>query len=209
MVSLMQRRREMMQTSGGGAVVTLDTIVYEGKSYRDIFMTGNKVQGFDFESGLPSGMSINSGSPSITTEDAYSGTHSVKAFGTSSQQYKSVKTTGVADWSKYANKSYFAAFKAKITRYTKGAFGVSTSPFPSGPTAVTNGWKTYHAYNTTSTGTTNNTSYIGSRSSANLDGYIDDIVLINMTDLFTTIPTSDAILAWYNTYCDLRKAGQN
>lgn len=187
---------------------TLDTIVYEGKSYRDIFMTGNQVHGFDWENGLPAGVSGNSGSPSITTDDCYSTSHCMKAYGTTSQQYKSVNTSGVADWNKYNGKIYFTGFKCKVTRYVKGNIGVSVTAFNTGPTAVTDGWQSYTKY-TNTTGTTASTAYIGSRSSANLDGYVDDIVMINLTDMFTTVPSEADMITWYNAYCDLRKAGEN
>ncbi len=188
---------------------TLDTVVYENKSYRDIFITANQLQGFDFENGLPGGCTSNAGSPSLSTDDAYSGTHALKAFGSTSTQYKSVNTAGVADWNKYADKQYFSAFKAKCTRYTKGSLGlsISNSPFQDSVTAVTDGWITKHRYTTTTAGKSASSAYIGSYASADLDGYIDDIVIINMTDLFTAIPAEADILGWYNDYCDLRKAG--
>lgn len=208
MVTLLQRRREMMQSVAAPIGITLDTIVYEGKSYRDIFITANQVHGFDFENGLPSGCSINSGSPSITGEDYYSFNHCVKAFGSSSTQYKSGNTSGVADWNRYRDKKYFSAFKAKCTRYTKGSLGVSgMRPTPPEITATTDGWVTSHAYDTGASGRSISSVYIGSYSSANLDGYIDDIVLIPMSDLFSVLPGEANMLAWYNDYCDLRKAG--
>lgn len=191
---------------------TLDTVIYEGKSYRDIFMTANKLQGFDFENGLPSGCEINAGSPEITTEDCYSATHSVKAFGTSSTQYKSANVAGVAKWSKDSNKSYFTAFKGKCTRYVQGSLGVTTNGYAGffePITSVTDGWITAHKYITDISGASALQGFIGSYTSANLDGYVDDIVIINMTDLFTTIPSEADILAWYNTYADLRKAGES
>lgn len=187
---------------------TLDTIVYEGKSYRDIFMTGNQVQGFDWENGLPSGVSGNSGTPSITTDDCYSTSHCMKAYGTTSQQYKSTNVSGVVDWNKYSGKVYFTGFKCKVTRYVKGNIGVSIAAFNTGPTAVTDGWQSYTNY-TNTTGATASNAYIGSRSSANLDGYVDDIVMINLTDMFTDVPSESDVTGWYETYCDLRKAGES
>lgn len=189
--------------------ISLDTVVYEGKSYRDIFITANQLQGFDFENGLPSGMTSNAGSPSISEDDCYSVTHSMKAFGTSSTQYKSVNTTGVADWNKYANTMYFCAYKGRCDRYVSGYLGISlaTGLFPA-ITAVTDGWVTKHNYVTNTSGSGTGQAFVGSYTSANLDGYIDDIVYIPLANVFSTMPSEANILQWYEAYCDLRKAGE-
>lgn len=185
--------------------VDLDTVVYEGKSYRDIFETGSQIHGFDFENGLPSGVTVNAGTPSISTDDAYGGTHSVKAFGTSSQQYRTVNTTDAADWNKYQGKQYFAACKVKCTRYVKGWLGVDIASELK-KQAVTNGWETLHSY--FGGGQSIGQTYFGSGGAANLDGYVDDIVYVQITDLFTTVPGEFDMLQWYNEYCDLKKAGK-
>ena len=189
--------------------IDLDTIVYEGKSYRDIFITANQLQGFDFENGLPSGVAVNAGSPSISTDDYYSESHSVKAFGSSSQQYKSPNVSGAVDWNRYSGKQYFTAYKGKCTRYVKGWLGINNVHSCPNITSVTNGWETRYKYQTGTGGQTVTNNFIGSGSSADLDGYIDDVVHIPMTDIFTILPTEADMLQYYNTYCDLRKAGES
>lgn len=191
------------------AAIDLDTIVYEGKSYRDIFMTANQVQGFDFENGLPSGVAVNAGSPTVSTDDCYSASHSIKCFGSSSQQLKSSNVSGVVDWNRYSGKQYFIAYKGKCTRYVKGWLGINNTMTCPNITSVTNGWETKYKYNTTTSGQSYTSIFMGSGSSADLDGYIDDIVVIPMTDIFTILPTESDMLQFYNDYCDLRKAGES
>ena len=191
-------------------VITLDTVVYEGKSYRDIFITGNQLHGFGFESGVPSGCTVYAGSPEISSEDAYGGSYSLKAFGSSSAQYRSTNTENVSDWNKYSGVQYFTAFKAKCTRYTAGNLGISVNNgglMPTGLNSISDGWVTCHKYITGTGGATNGYGYIGSYSSANLDGYLDDIVIIPMTNIFTNVPSESDILSWYNQFCDLLKGG--
>lgn len=188
--------------------IDLDTIVYEGKSYRDIFINANQIQGFDFENGLPEGMTVNAGNPVISTDDCYSASHALKLFGNSSQQYVSRNTNSV-NWNKNNGKQYFIAYKGKCTRYVKGWLGIDGTMTCPNITSVTNGWVTSYKYNTNISGQSIGSIYLGSGNSADLDGYIDDIVLIPMTDIFTILPTEADMLQYYNTYCDLRKAGES
>lgn len=190
--------------------LSLDSIAWEDKSYRDIFMTANTVSGGDFENGVPAGWTVNAGSPEITTEDCVSASHSLEFAGTSSTQYRLASST-LDQWSMEAGKSYYDAMKIKCTRYVQGGLGATSFNVFSGiyVNAVTDGWVTKSAVTTPSSAVTNNSGYIGSYSSANLDGYIDDIVHICMSDLFTDVPTKYEMDALYEEYCTLRNGGAN
>ena len=187
---------------------TLDTIAYENKSYRDIFITGNLLQGTDFENGVPDYWFVNAGSPEITSEDCASASHSLKAFGTSSAQYR-MGSAAISQWDNEANKTYYNAFRGKCVRYVSGFLGLanlSTISFPN-ISKVTDGWVTISIVTNPTKDQTNINGYAGSYQSANLDGYIDDIVRVCMTDLFTVIPNKDTMDAIYEEYCSLRNGG--
>ena len=186
----------------------LDTIAYENKSYRDIFMAGNMLVGTDFENGLPTGWILNAGNPEITTEDYSSVGHSLKAFGTRSAQYHAPG----AQFAFEAGKSYYNAFRGKCNRYVGGSLGLTFTGSNTGPefadiTGVTDGWVISSRITTPELSASPNNAFIGSYSSANLDGYIDDIVHINLTDMFTTVPSKETMDELYETYCTLRNGG--
>lgn len=184
---------------------TLDTVAYDGKTYRDIFVVGNRLNGYDFENGLPSGLKINVGNPLITDEESYSGGHSIKCFGTSSAQYKNM-----AMQARYIDKTYFTALKVKVDRYVEGNLGVSANNLLNlGISRITTGWETLSDYVKKGGSTSGTDAYIGSYSSANLDGYIDDVVDIELDSLFETIPNETTMVNLYNAYCDIRKRGED
>ena len=191
-------------TAPGGATKTLDDIVYEGLSYRDIFMTANQLAGFDFENGVPTGCTVNAGNPTVSTDDYSSASHSLKCFGTSSQQYKSVSAVGGNDWNKYSGIWYFCAMKVNCERYVTGYLGVTGWLGMNSQSAVTDGWSTIFMFPTTNTGFSYSSVFVGSYTSANLDGYIDDIVFIPMTSIFTNQPNNGDMVKWYLEYCEIR-----
>lgn len=186
----------------------LDSIAYENKSYRDIFMTGNLLSGTDFENGIPTGWTVNAGSPEITTEDYVSASHSVKYAGTTSAQY-GIDSSAAAGFGRTAGKTYFQACKMNCTRYVAGYLGFSNivGDFVGSISAVTDGWVTKYKYGAPSTSEEPSWGFVGSYGSANLDGYMDDLVNVCLSDLFETVPNSDTILALYEEYCTLRNGG--
>lgn len=179
------------------APATLDTIVYEGMSYRDIFETNNVIS---FPAGFEGGLgtyTASAGSPAITTDEADSGTHSLKCSGTTSQQIKSpANATGKA----------WIASRVKITSWTSGYCGVQygsggATNHDGGVSGVTDGW-------VTKVGRKDDGSpyyvYIGSFLSANLTGYVDTPVII-FDNIFTNVPSEDLFTEMYNTYCDIKR----
>lgn len=193
--------------------VTLDTIAYEDKSYRDIFMTGNMFVGTDFENGLPTGWTVNSGNPEITTEDYLTTGRSLKAFGTFSAQYL-VEGRGTygPQAKNVSGKTYYNAFVGKCTRYVTGYLGVSVLGAETGQNfasvnGTTDGWTVISKIETAESNYTPLRIFFGSYTSANLDAYIDNIVRINLTDMFTAIPSKETMDELYEMYCNIRSGG--
>ena len=183
--------------------VSIDSLAYKSLTYRDIFMTGNQFAELDFENGLPSYLNINAGTPAITDEDACSGTHSIKCFGTASQQFNVQKTVTVN-----AGTTFFAALKAKCTRWVKGSYGMQFGDLFSGVTknTVTEDWITLSYYKKASNDNTVANGFLGSIK-ADLDAYIDDVVFINVDEVFGEVVPEATIKELYETYIELRKAG--
>lgn len=179
------------------APATLDTIVYEGMSYRDIFETNNLIS---FPAGFEGGLgtyTASAGSPEITTEEADSGTHSLKCSGATSQQIKSPAQAGYTAW---------MASRVKITSWTAGYCGIQygnggETNHDGGVSGVTDGWVTKVGRKDNST---SYYVYIGSFLSADLTGYVDTPVVIRDA-LFTNVPSEELFTAMYNTYCDIKR----
>lgn len=184
--------------------VSIDSLAYKSLTYRDIFMTGNQFSECDFEGELPSYLTATAGNPEITDEDYCSSSHSIKCFGTASQQYTVKKDITVS-----AGTTFFSAMKVKCTRFSKGKLGGQIGDLFSGMTIakVTDGWETLSYYRTASSDNNVTNGFLGSMNSANLDGYIDDVVLINVDEVFGEVVSKGKILELYEKYIELRKAG--
>jgi len=163
----------------------LDTKIFGDLSYRDVFVTRNKVPNFwDFESTSSdwTPFYINAGTPHITTSDAYLGNGSLDISGSSSQQFRG-NITG----------SLFVAMKVKVTRYERGKVGVISSLVLNG---VTDGWVTL-------CGMVNDVTYFGSGDSANLDGFIDCLVI---TPAVSNVEI-DEFKKRYEEFLDIKSGG--
>lgn len=173
----------------------LDSVAINGKTYREIFVDGNKIHWGDFESGSE-GFNIGSGTPELSEEECVSKTHSLKAFGEISQQYR----IGNA-YSHTNSTNVYIALKAKCDRYTKGTLGFNNGSVTVGATNKTNGFETFSVIDTVSG---IKSCFIGSISSANLDGYVDDIVVINITEIFgDSVPEKEMLDNAYNNYISI------
>ena len=171
----------------------LDTVVYDGKSYKQIFETNNALginPGFD--NGSYSPLVVNAGSPAVTSEEHDSGNYCLKASGTSSAQLKTSSTKSGAA---------FIACRVKVTSYTAGSCGCQFD-LTAGVNRVTNGWETAYQNRTSSAAIT---AYVGSFSSANLTGYVDTPVVI-LKSTFSSVPTFDKFKELYDQYVAIKKA---
>lgn len=190
------------------SVPTLDSVAYGNVTYRDIFMSGNGLSGFDFENGVPTNVRVNAGTPTVSEDDCFSQSHSLKCFGTSSQQYLVSQNANVT-----SGKPFYMAYKVRCDRYVRGGIGLQISagtynaPFVS---SVTDGWVTVSSI-TTFNNTQFSGFYFGSFSNANLDGYLDDLVVVPIDQVFgddveISKETMDSL---YEVYANLRKAGES
>ena len=173
----------------------LDVVAINGKTYREIFIDGNKIQWGDFENGSER-FEITSGTPTLSEEECVSRTHSLKAFGEISQQYR------IANAYSHTNStSVYIALKAKCDRHIKGTLGFTNGNVTVGASDRTNGFETYSVIDT-KPGIKG--CFIGSISSANLDGYVDDIVVINITEIFgDSVPEKEMLDNAYNNYISI------
>ena len=171
---------------------SIDDVAYESLTFKQIFETNNQLDigaGFDSESYSP--LIISAGSPSITQEDCYTPYYSVKCFGSSSQQFKT---------SRYVGNTFLLA-KVKCTRYSSGKLGINNGYEYAYVDHVTDGWVTVASQKTT---TTLNIAYVGSMSSADLDGYIDSPVIVPFS-IFSSVPSVAEIRKLYDIYVELKK----
>lgn len=180
------------------SLLTLDSIAWEGKTYREIFETNNYL-GITpgFENGSYSPLVQNAGSPSVTDEVADSGQYSLKVSGTTSQQLK--KSPG-----NEPSGIYFLANRVSCTRYVAGRIGVifGGSELVATVSGVTDGFVTaVKLVNYTSLGAQ---IFVGSANSANLDGYIDTPVVV-LGSYFSTLPTEEQFAQLYNQYVAIKK----
>lgn len=194
--------------------IGLDSIAYNTLTYRDIFITNNIVPLGDFETSLSLSSSwhnwdgdsqrrykINSGSPSVSTDTCVSPTHSLKCFGSTSAQIQYI------DYNRTSG-TYLAFASVNVSRYTSGKAGISVY-FTAGVEGiniskqeVTDGWVHLAGSGSVSGSSPTLSVYIGSMNSANLDTYVDDVVITPMPSGLTV----EAALTLYNKYLAIREA---
>lgn len=141
----------------------------------------NLIANGDFSDNLNT-WTVNSGTPTISTTDYKSSPQSlnVNSNGTSSQVKKSVPLIN-------AHKYYVSAY-VKCTRYVKGSIGVQvfrggTEDVPIVKQSVTSGFERVSAV-FTSFIDSNGDVYVGGISGADLDGFVDDVMMIDLTKEF-------------------------
>lgn len=194
--------------------ISLDSIAYGSLTYRDIFVTNNVVPLGDFEEDLNLSTSfqyyhddqtkrykINAGSPSQSADNCVSPTKSLKCFGSTSAQIQYLDSATMSG-------TYLACISVNISRYSAGKSGINVY-FTQGVVAidltenkVTDGWQYMVGTGSVSGSNPTLSIYIGSMSSANLDTYIDDVVV---TPLPSGLSEADA-LTLYKKYLQIRGA---
>ena len=190
---------DIVESGIGNEPDVLDEIAYENLSYRDIFIKNNKAPTINQNS--LNGYSINNGSPEIISDlDSSSGCaypYALKCFGATSQQLSSDAT--------YSSYPYFVASKVKIDRYVAGYCGVSFySNYNASINRTTEGWETVSGILNDRNGSGDKTEtkiFVGSMKSANLDGYINNPVVIPMS-IFNTAPSDEVLTQLYDEYTE-------
>ena len=175
----------------------LDEIAYENKSYRDIFITNNLIPIGNFENDISSDFDISYGSPEITTETYNSGSQSLKCFGSISNHihthfnFTDNLTT------------LYSGCIVKVDRYTSGKIGTQIARGITHEAVfkdMTDGFERASVIVDLAGSIDGNFDYyIGSFSNANLDGYVDDAVLIDLS-MFNTPPTKQQMDLIYDEY---------
>ena len=200
-------------------VMTLDDIAYGSLTYRDIFITNNKILLGDFETAMTIDSTwrsdgsagnrwmykANAGSPTQTTEASNSPSHSLKCFGTSSTQIAYSDSTET-----FNAGSYLACISVRVDRYVSGNAGWQLgAPINNtieritfGMQEVTDGFVPCVEILTLAANRAGMFSYMGTMSSANCDAYVDDAVL---TPLPSGLSKADA-LTLYSNYLSIRRS---
>ena len=193
-------------------IASLDDIAYGTTTYREMFVTNNLAFLADLEMPLTLSSSnvtfdtgktykINAGTPTLVNDVSSSPSHSLKAFGSGSTQVKMD-----APYVSLAAGKYLAACAVKCDRYSAGKVGFQLVPKnTSGETVnavvqdTTDGFVAATAIATLAANRTGFEAYVGTMSSANADGYVDDIV-------YTPIPsdmTLEQATTLYETYLSI------
>lgn len=195
---------EIIPEQGEQNKMPLDYVAWNGKTYRDIFITGNKLTtGNAITDFTNSDWSSTVNKPIATTEHYNTAPYSWDCSGTASiQMYKYIEGLTAGD-------QLYLACKRKLAAYTAGTWlGVAAyEPGNNTPKITT----TVNASNVSTTFQTvsgtyavaseKSNVYIGSGGGAKLTGYVDDVVCIDLTELFgDNIPSMDEMDKLYENF---------
>lgn len=189
----------------------LDSIAYGGKTYREIFENGNKITTGNMitNSSLDDWTQFNT-TPrvTVTTAEYCTPNFAIDATCTASAQvYKNIPGGLIS------NHKYYMAVKRKLTTYTKGTWcGFQTTDASNSDAliagrdicntfAISNEFVTLSKIYSMSA-TYNNVRYwIGCGGSAQLTAYIDDPMLIDLTEVFgSNIPSEAEMNVLYDKF---------
>lgn len=181
----------------------LDEIIYEDKTFRDIFITGDMLHSLgSCEYGLPEGTIV--GSPELTNEMVNNGKYSIKVFGSAS--HIRTEVAGVTE-----GQRLYCAGKVNCTRYEKGNCGIALinlSQLNLSLSKITNGFVTVSGKREViinpNSGVVKLEIVVGSYSNANLDCYVDDVVMIDLS-MFETEPSVEQLNTMYDEYVNRLK----
>lgn len=165
----------------------------------------NIVSGGDFTEGLPT----ISGEETIVKQNAECGLFDPEDDGNYVLKCDTDGEWAYLQLGKYtfeAGHTYFLGYRINVTRYESGRCGVQTfrNTYQNG---VTDGWVTKTAISTRGEEDSNFNCYVGTMNDPVLTCYIDDLVIIDMSELFDVIPTEEQMLALYEEYVALAHAG--
>lgn len=132
----------------------------------------------DFANGL-SGWEVIAGSPTLSKKEFYSHPQSLKVWGTTSQQIRAFLRMNVGD-------IYYVSAYVKCTRYETGKLGFQfrrADELDEGVVQrVTDGWELVSSR--VQPINDNTYLFIGSIEGANLDGWVDNAQMINLTEVY-------------------------
>ena len=166
-------------------------------SYKDTFGgSKNLLYPMDFETGSFSPATINAGTPNITDENYKTKPYSLQAFGNTSQQ---ILTQGI---SFKAGHTYYLGCFVNVKRYVKGYAGMLLGSCIIGVNYVTDGY-VLKSCEWSFDSATNDMAFIGTWSSADIDAYVDNPVVIDMTEIAANKEQLDTLLNIYAELCNI------
>jgi len=188
--------RLIMSWNTQNDVITLNSIVYEGATLFDLFVTKNMVANSHFDADL-SGYTVNAGTPTWVDDVYNTQNGSLKAFGATSQQIKQDFSVTIGD-------QYFVAVKVKLERYVSGGgLGYQfLGQVQALKSVSTDGFETLSSVYTSSNTATN--LIVGTISTADADGYVDDVVVVNLSG-FSVAPSAAIMTDLYEIYLKILK----
>ena len=175
----------------------LSELAYEDYSFYEIFEENNYAPlNMDSYYTETDEYTNYSGTTKLQTKVSFTTKQAMYVEGTTSQQVKSGKS--------YSGQ-YYIASKVNCTRYEQGylgiVFGTDSNKYQNTTVQnVTDGFVTVSDIQTLSS----DEIFIGSAISANLDGYIDDTVVIDLS-IFNTVPSKEQLDELYERYLKIWK----
>ena len=196
---------ESKDVANGGVVnpskpSALDDIAYEGLTWRQIFIINNYAP--DLNSGSLKSKkggtySVSAGNCTIVEDEAnaenYVPPYSLDVSGTTSCQIKS-------DTKVTIGQEYLIGCNVNVTSYTAGYCGTIVGSGSASATVnrVTDGWEAI-TKRITPTSSSTATLYVGSATSANLSGKVNNPVIVPAS-IFTNVPNEETWQNLYETY---------
>ena len=196
----------------GNDDLTLDSMAYESLTYRDIFVTNNiavNVNNGDKTTSVNGNYSYgdSTGTTTIVEKEEsapnYIPIYYLSVSGSSSQQTRLYKKDQITDTGAIklpkTTKLYCGA-NINVTRYLKGYCGIILgSAMQAAINRQTDGWERLASIIPANSNTSDSGLFIGSASSANLDGGINNPVIVNST-IFSTQPSQTEWETLYDNY---------
>ena len=194
---------ETQNTSNGSnapsAPSVLDEVAYENLTWRQIFINNNyapNLNNGNYTSNKADTYAVSAGTCTIVTDEAvadnYVPPYALDVSGTTSCQLKSGKVE--------LNKLYLMACNVNVSAYTTGYCGVIIGSGSKSATInrVTDGWEAITQRITPETSSAA-TLYVGSASSANLTGKVNNPVIIPAS-IFTNVPDEETWQQLFEQY---------
>lgn len=196
-VSFKEENEQLLAVVKGESALSLDTVAYEDKTYRDIFVTANMFTIGDFENGFGNTASSKV-TPEITDEAHISGTHSMKCFGSAHYRTATIQRQG------FPQSTVYCAASVRVDRYVQGNVGIQAVCGDVQNIALartTDGFERLSGTRSVGAGSIL-TAHVGTYSSPDVDAYIDDVVIIDLS-MFTVAPSKEKLDELYDDYISI------
>lgn len=192
--------KDVASEGGSTKSSVLDEIAYDGLTWRQIFINNNFAPDLNkgsFKSNKGGEFSVNAGTCTIETDeniaDNYVPPYSLNVSGTTSCQLKGSNKATI-------NNLYLMACNVNVDSYNAGYCGTIVGSGANGATVnrVTDGWEAVTSRYTPTT-SSNATLYVGSATSANLQGRVNNPIIIPAS-VFKNVPDEETWQQLFETY---------